>query len=75
MSFTTAAHPGVLVCVCIICRPPTEHKAYFAVLAVLFQPTACKGATPESLEARRNILKRLKRELHIPESVSDAVHG
>lgn len=57
--------------------PPlnSEHKAYFAVLAVLFQPAACQDASPESLEARRGILKRLKKELHIPDSVSDAVHG
>lgn len=55
--------------------PNSEHKAYFAVLAVLFQPAACQDASPESLEARRDILKRLKKELHIPDSVSDAVHG
>lgn len=39
----------------------SEHKAYFAVLAVLFQPNACLEVTPESLAARRGILKRLKR--------------
>ncbi|CAM9537197.1 unnamed protein product [Ectocarpus sp. 8 AP-2014] len=52
-----------------------EHKAYFAVLAVLFQPVACQEASPEMLDARRDILRRLKKELHIPDSVSDAVHG
>ncbi|CAM9898256.1 unnamed protein product [Scytosiphon promiscuus] len=56
-------------------RPSSEHKAYFAVLAVLFQPTACQKASPESLETRRDILKRLKKELHIPDTVSDAVQS
>ncbi|CAN0219661.1 unnamed protein product [Ascophyllum nodosum] len=52
-----------------------EHKAYFAVLAVLFQPAACMNASPDTLAARRVILKRLKRELHIPDFVSEAVEG